>query len=363
MSRGSTLLNPMKNQTIPTLHITAIVVALLGITTPAFCQSATDEGIGPFRTQTIQLEAGWNAVYLEIEPRKSAPDELFAGTPIEIVAGYNRPLTSMQFIESPSKVLPDRKGWNVWYAPQREDALLGNLGAIQAHHSYLVFTEQAYTWALEGTPFFSPPRWHPNAFTLIGFPLDATEIPTVANFFAGAKAHNPLKVYRMTNGQWSLITQPAQTLMKPGAAYWVHSKGASDFRGPLDVTFTGSSTGGVIFTAATGSRRIEIRNASAFPQDLTLSLLAGTTGRIPLAYVVTILDGPEQPVDTASIPFSDGLEIGPLEAGAAFILELEVAQEAVTAPLLSSTLTILSDAGARVEIPIISIRADLDRNP
>jgi|GEM_PF-2094567 len=68
-------------------------------------QSGGDEsGVGPFRTQTIQMEAGWNAVYLEIEPLKGAPSELFAGTPIEIAASYFRPVTPMGFIDSPDEV-------------------------------------------------------------------------------------------------------------------------------------------------------------------------------------------------------------------------------------------------------------------
>ena len=59
-------------------------------------QTQAGDGIGPFRTQTIQLEAGWNAVYLEIEPRKGEPSALFAGTPIEIAAAYMRPVTAME---------------------------------------------------------------------------------------------------------------------------------------------------------------------------------------------------------------------------------------------------------------------------
>lgn len=353
----------MKIPTTPAIRLAALTSAWLGFIATATGQAVADEALGPFRTQTIQLDAGWNAVYLEVEPRKGAPNELFAGTPIEIAAAYNRPITSMQFIDSPSKVLPDRKGWNVWYAPDRDDALLSNLGAIQAHHSYLVFTEQAYTWSIEGTPYFDAPRWHPNAFSLVGFPINAAEQPTIANFFAGAKAHAPLKIYRMTNGQWNLITQPAQVLMKPGAAYWVHSEGSSKFRGPLEVSFPGSASGGVIFSETSDTSQVEIRNASPFPQTLTLTLDGGTTGLLPLSYVVNILDGPDQPIERASIPFQQGLEIGPLEAGAAFILELEVTREAVTSPVLSSTLTLATDAGARVEIPLISLRRDLLTNP
>jgi hypothetical protein len=323
----------------------------------------TEDGQGPFRVQMIQLETGWNAVYLEIEPRKSDPTALFAGTPIEIAAAYNRPVTAMEFIENPDQVLPDRKGWNVWYAPEREDSVLGNLSAIQAHHSYLLYSAQPYTWSLEGTPFHGSARWHPNAFSLVGFSIDAAQQPTVASFFAGAAAHSPLKAYRMSGGRWSLITQPDQTLMKPGAAYWIHSDGASTFRGPLAVDFSNSAKGGVVFNATTRTRRIEIRSTSPFPQSLTFTLQGGANGLLPLSYVVRMLDAPDQSVDTASVPLTQGMQLGPLEAGATFLLDLEVGQQAVTAPVMSSALTISSSAGARIEVPLLSLREDLLTNP
>ena len=339
------------------------VAGLITASSPGYGQAASEQGVGPFRTQTIQLEAGWNAVYLEIEPTKVDPSALFAGTPIEIAAAYFRPVTAMEFIDSPTDVLPDRKGWSVWYAPDRPDALLGNLHAIQAHHAYLLYSKNAYTWSLRGRPFFDAIKWHPNAFSLVGFPIDAAEQPTIAEFFAGAAAHTPLKIYRLANGQWTLVSNPAQAMMKPGAAYWVYSKGASDFRGPLEVDFKSSAAGGLVFKESTGTRRIQIRNVSPNPQDLTLTLQGGTTGTLPLSYVVRVLGGSNQPIDSVSIPFPSPLKLGPLETGQAFLLELEVAQEAVSTPVMSSTLSISTTAGLRIEVPLVSIRTDLLASP
>lgn len=335
------------------------VAGIVSATSSGYGQALNVEGVGPFRTQTIQLEAGWNAVYLEIEPLKGEPSALFAGTPIEIAAAYFRPVTAMEFIDSPTEVLPDRKGWNVWYAPEREDALLSNLHAIQAHQAYLVYTEQAYTWSLRGTPFFGEARWHPNAFSLVGFPIDAAEQPTIESFFAGSAAHTPLKIYRLSGGHWSLITNPAQVMMKPGAAYWAYSKGASEFCGPLEVDFKGSAAGGLFFNENTATRQIQISNVSPNPLNLTLTLQGGKTGLLPLSYVVRVLDGPDQPIESVAIPFPSPLTIGPLEAGQAFLLTLEVAQEAVSAPVMSTTLSISTTAGLRIEVPLVSIRGDL----
>lgn len=317
---------------------------------------------GPFRSQSIQLQQGWNAVYVEIEPRKGSPTELFQGTPVEIVAAYNRPVTPMQFIESPGEVLPDRKGWNVWYAPHRDDRVLTNLSAIQAHNAYLIFAKTAFTWTFEGTPFFGSARWHPNAYSLVGFPIHAAQAPTVAAFFGNAAPHTPLRVYRMVSGQWSLITNPAQVLMQPGAAYWVYSNGASTFGGSMDVTFGGSSSGGIVFSAESPSRTIQIRSTSAFPQNLTFSLQAGENGLLPVSYVVRVLELPAND-DKVPVPLTSGAQFGPLEANAAFELELEVAPESMNQSVMASTLVITSNAGSRVEIPLLSVRQDLLPTP
>jgi len=313
---------------------------------------------GPFRSQSIQLQQGWNAVYVEIEPRKGSPTELFQGTPVEIVAAYNRPVTPMQFIESPDEVLPDRKGWNVWYAPHRDDHVLTNLSAIQAQNAYLVFTKTAFTWTFQGTPYFGSARWHPNAYSLVGFPIHAAQAPTVAAFFGNAAPHTPLRIYRMVAGQWSLIANPAQVLMQPGAAYWVYSSGASSFGGSLDVTFGGSSSGGIVFSTDSSSRTIQIRSTSAFPQNLTFSLQAGENGLLPVSYLVRVLELPSDD-DKVPVSLASDAQFGPLEAGTAFELELEVAQESASPLIMASTLVITSSAGSRVEVPLLSIRQDL----
>lgn len=342
----------------PFTHLMFILCVIIFPMSSFLIAQTNSAPVGPFRTQSITLQQGWNAIYLEIEPRKTSPSELFQGTPVEIVAAYNRPVTPMQFIENPDDILPDRKGWNMWYAPHREDRVLTNLSAIQAHNAYLIFAKTAYTWTLEGTPFFGSARWHPNAYSLVGFPIHSAQAPTVASYFGNSASHTPLKIYRMVSGQWSLITQPAQVLMQPGAAYWVFSKGASSFAGPLQVTFDGSSSGGVIFTADSATRTIQIRNTTAFPQNLTLSLKAGENGLLPLSYVVRVLELPPNQ-DRVSVPLNSSVEFGPLEANTAFELELEVAQQSVNQSVMASTLVITSNAGSRVEIPLVSMRQDL----
>lgn len=349
----------------PTAQFSTVLLLLIGCLMLAMKSASAQSSLaptGPFRHQTISLQEGWNAVYLEVEPKISAPDQLFQNSPIEIVAAYHRPVTAMQFIQNPGEILPDRKTWNVWYAPSREDHLLSNLNAIQAHQCYLIFAKQAHQWRLEGTPFFGSARWHPNAFSLVGFPIDATNPPTVAHFFNNAAPHSPLRIYRMNAGQWSLISQPESTLMQPGAAYWVYSNGASNFMGPFSVHFDGSSAGGLVFSASNNRRTLEIRSRSRFPQTLTLTLAAGENGLIPISHLIQVMELPANN-NTIAQPITSGMQIGPLEAGTAFKLDLEVIQENLRHPVMATTLVITSSAGSRIEVPLMSLRPDLLPTP
>lgn len=352
LSTGIDNLGVARHLTFSLLILSAVSQVLLG-------QSSGDDAVGPFRTQNIQLDSGWNAVYLEVEPLDGDPAALFEGTPIEIAAGYFRPVTALEFVESPGEVLPDRKGWSVWYAPHRDDALLSNLYNIQAHHAYLIYVEEAYTWNLRGMPIYRSTQWHPNAFSLVGFPVDASGKPTLADFFAASKAHDPLKIYRLSGGKWALVTNPEAALMEPGAAYWAYSGGASAFSGPLKLQFDNSDVGGLVYTEQSGPHQLVFTNDSVFPQELTLSLAPGETGLLPVAYVLHALNGPNEPIEALSIPFGETVTMGPLEAGQSFALELEVIHDEVTLPIVSSTLNITSDAGVRLEVPMFSLRRDL----
>lgn len=323
-------------------------------------QGVDADGLGPFLTQTLNLKAGWNAVYIYLEPQVGDPDDLFSGTPISIVATYFRPSTSMQFIDNPNAILDDRNAWSVWYAPDRDDTLLTDLYSIQSHRAYLVYSESVYTWQLQGTPFFGRTEWHANSFNLVGFHTNPADIPTVASYFNNASAHLPLQIYTMNSGKWVRVINPESTQMSPGAAYWAHSKGASNFSGPLRVDFPTSAAGGIPFTVDQDTTNLTVKNVSEFPLELTVTLEAGNTGLIPLAYLVRALNTTDAPMETLSIGFPQSLSIGPLEPGQSFALSLQVVQSEVTVPAMSTTLRIATDSGQLVDVPLILYREDLD---
>ena len=320
---------------------------------------ASADAVGTLRTQAIDLEAGWNAVYLEIEPLETNPSALFAGTPIEILASHFRPSTPMEFIDNPAELIGERKSWSVWYAPERDDALLSDLYSVRAHRGYLIYSNETFTWNVVGSPYFGAVEWYANSHCLVGFQSDPINAPTLASFFSGARAHTPLRIYQMVEGRWERVTDPASTLMESGEAYWVYCEGASDFAGPFQIDFAGASSGGLIFNENSQQRRIEVTNVADYPQDFALTLQPGANGRIPLAYVVRGLNASERVLDDINVPFPETLTITSIEPGESFGLDITILGGQVNAATLGSNLVVTSDAGMRADVPILSIRKDL----
>ena len=63
-------------------------------------------------TQTITLNPGWNAVFLEVQPANPDCDAVFASAPVESVWAWNRRFSSVQFIQDASKLLPGQPDYN-----------------------------------------------------------------------------------------------------------------------------------------------------------------------------------------------------------------------------------------------------------
>src|SRR5437867_7686304 len=93
------------------LHI-SYLLTFLGVLCPCYAQ---------WTTQTITLNPGWNAVYLEVEPASPDCDALFAGLPVESVWAWNRRFSSVQFIQDANALLPGQPDW-LTYVPTNHPA-------------------------------------------------------------------------------------------------------------------------------------------------------------------------------------------------------------------------------------------------
>src|SRR5947207_5004469 len=210
---------------------------------------------GTLRTQQIQLQKGWNSVFLEVFPIGSDPGVVFSNAPVGIAAAYFPLPNSVEFVRDPSRINWKKEGWGVWYASRREDAFLSNLHAIEGNKAYLIFAESDFTWTVQGEALFQRRQWKADSFNLTGFGVDEVAPPTFGKFFAGSKAHAQPRIYRLADERWVKVTSPDATSMKSGEACWVYCQGASDYQGPLNVTIP-LGTGVVFGNSGSGQVRI-----------------------------------------------------------------------------------------------------------
>jgi hypothetical protein len=224
------------------------------------------------RQQTVQLRKGWNAVFLEVAPQDPEPAKVFAGTPVDIAAAFSGPLTSAQFMTDPGANLFRLAGWSVWYADSRPDAFLKSLHAINGQQGYLIHAKDDFAWTVSGQVLPPLVRWQADAFNFVGFSVAPVSGPTFARFFESSPAHNHNRIYRLENGTWRQVANPAAEVMRSGEAFWIHCAGASTYQGPLQVETT-SRTGVALGTAKDA---VVLRNKTAHPVGVTMEHVVTT---------------------------------------------------------------------------------------
>src|SRR5438132_11557587 len=98
------------------------VVSAFGIAAGVHLLVCAPVQAGTLRTQQIQLQKGWNSVFLEVFPVVTATEVVFSNALVIIVAAHFPLPNCVEFVTNPSRINWKKEGWGVWYAPGREDA-------------------------------------------------------------------------------------------------------------------------------------------------------------------------------------------------------------------------------------------------
>ncbi|MBL9135671.1 MAG: hypothetical protein JNK85_07380 [Verrucomicrobiales bacterium] len=325
----------------------AVICAMAGV--EGFAANAT----GPRRTQQIHLRAGWNAVFLEVQPDRAKPDEAFAGQPVTSVAAFFSGRAEAQFLRSPGDAPWREEGWAVWHAPDRPDAVLSNLHRLQAHRPLLVLASSDFTWSVTGEARATVLQWHPDTCTFTGLPVDAAAPPTFAEFFSGSPAHQRLRCYRLEAGAWKLVRNPASDRIRSGEAYWIETDGGSTYQGPLRVKLPAS--GALDFDTAVASRSLRLNNES--PQSSAQLRMERVSGELPLRRTTRDLSK----LETKATDLPSSLSLGALPPGASTTVRLEPARDRMTTARSEALLRITDGRGTEQWIPVRAQRSEANR--
>lgn len=316
------------------------------------------DGPQNLRSQTIQLQKGWNAVFLEIYPGETRPEALFDQTPVDIVAAYFSPGSTAQFMTDPGADLFSQSGWGVWYSAKRPDAFLKTLHSIYGQQAYLIHAKSDYTWTIEGAVSPTPVKWQANSYNFVGFGVHPLAAPTFAQFFSGSPAHRHNKIYRLANGTWRRVSDANGETMRSGEAFWIYCDGASTFQGPLRAE-TQSRLG---LTLGNGVDALSLYNDTGNPITPSIEHVVTQGPPVPISIVITAV-GTNGPVQTISAPKPGAgwtQNLPPLEAKKSVRVPMEARVQELTSAMQGSLLKITTDLGTELWIPVLGVRTDLE---
>lgn len=318
-----------------------------------FCAAEITFGAPPLEltdTQTIALRAGWNAVFVRLDPVDRAPAAVLASVPVDKVAAFFPTRSPVEFIQDPASEPWKQPGWRAWFAPALPEAAISDLHAITGGEAYLVHATAAATWNITGKIVFRPTRWRADSFNFVGFPVDPVNPPTIQAWFAGWTAYQSTTrnlVYTLDAAErWVPVARPSSTVIHPNAAYWVFCPGASDYQGPLDVRLPHGVQGRLDFGDVSESQLLKLANNLPHPVDVTLTL--SPAGALPVAYEQRILDRGE----AMQISLATPANLGTFERGGTRSLRLVLDRAAMPQTAEAAVLTVTDDVGSLIRIPV-----------
>lgn len=232
--------------------------------------------------QVINLQPGWNSVFLEVQPTNADPAAVFAGKPVVQVAVWQPTQAKVESLTDPRAVPSKSTEWLQWQPAGRPAAFLNNLRALKARTALLVKATAAATVTVSGDAVYERRKWVAPSFNFTGFDVDPAAPASFARFFDGSRAHlgsgpgQGLKVFKLVNQKWRAVT--ASEPIQRGVGYWVWCGEGSDHQGPVDVTVNVDASGCVVLENGGAPARMQFRANGSLP--VTLTATAG--GSLPL---------------------------------------------------------------------------------
>jgi|GEM_PF-3427281 len=262
--------------------------------------AASNNVLGQWIDRTHEIHAGWNAVYLEIDPSPAGADSLFAGLPIEEVWARARQLNiqgppDCADPNDPNCVPSVASDWDVWLPPSDPNRVVTNLRTIRGGQAYLIRAASPTTLSLEGTPNPSVAKWQ-SGFNLGGMHVedDPAAAPTFEQYFAGSTAFSSLSVFEFfADGSPSPIANPGSVKIEPGTGYWISSSGDTEYDGPIKVD--NGSLRGVDFAVSAVEHGIQFENQVANPRVVEATYVSSSG--VPVA-------PPDLPANAGDVPLT-----------------------------------------------------------
>ena len=250
---------------------------------------------GQWVTQTLALKAGWNAVYLHVDPSHDTLEGLVGSDPANPVMEvwmWSPPVSTVQFVTSPQDPLPDNNQWRYW----RRNTGDGSLGRLVGNTAYLVRVSAdvpSYEWSIRGKPMVPAYNWTTTGLNFIGFPTAPGTGPTWEEFLAPAPELGlNAEIYQYAGGELgagnpSRLYALRSARLKRGQAYWMRAGTVFNrYFAPFEVEMTGGK--GLVFGDSLTAQNFRLRNLTTNVVTVTLNLVGSETPPTGQATIVGV---------------------------------------------------------------------------
>jgi hypothetical protein len=307
-------------------------------------------------TQTVSLQAGWNAVLLEVQPTDPAVGQVFSDPAISSVWEPKVRVSTVAFIQNQNEAAFNRGGWAVYVPTNLPESINNNLYGVAANHAYLVRLSgnRPVTLTVTGRPSLRALRFTPDSFTLRGFYVDPASPPTFLTFFSPSPAHYSSvaglgSIYRLNNSTSTWEPVRASDPMTRGVVYWVYTVGASSYMAPLSAT--PSLGDGLDFGTEADEQDLTLNNNTANPMNVAITDLG--TGNRPLTHYFYSAATTNPPA-WLPLPQVYSLTVAP---GAAVPVRLGIRRSQMTSDLYTTVLAITDGNGTLLRVPVSAQRS------
>ncbi|NIP22609.1 MAG: hypothetical protein GWN76_10520, partial [candidate division Zixibacteria bacterium] len=325
---------------------------------------------GQWVEQTINLEPGWNSVFLEVQPEPRECDVVFRNIPVASVWCWNPKSSSAQYISTPPSPESLQVGhplWLVYFPPTQPEHIATTLFNLIGGKAYLIKLNgiQQVQWTIKGKPRLPSIDWQTETYFLSGYHLtDNITAPTFGDFFSASTGHSGRPVYRLidTGGNWQWQIVDPNDPMKRAEAYWASSQWSSDFTGPLAVEV--EQSGGLVYDKILVEQSLKIRNLSDSNTTVDITLSSSLSppdgtyepvaGDVPLMYWA---GPPESNSPWQQLPSTLSIDVNGLSEKS---VRLAVERSAMPGEgLYQSILEINNNQGMTVRVPVSAEYTDL----
>jgi len=279
-------------------------------------------GSAQWLTQSIELKAGWNAVYLHVDASHATLSQLIdvTGNPIQEVWLWRAEPATSQFVDNPKVPTTTGSQWYNWSRSLGGSSPLQRLAANAAYLVRVSDTVPTFTWNLKGKPVPPKYRWTTTGLNFLGFPTPAAAPPSFESFLSPApEIQQNAEIYRYPGGPLG-AGNPVRVLglrtasVRRGEAFWMRSGTTFNrYFGPFELSLQDSR--GAHFGDSMARYQLRIRNLATLPLTVRLELRnseAPPAGQQAIVQAPPLLVRGELKVSTLSHSHTN-FSAGPLE--------------------------------------------------